>query len=352
MRVADDERTSWAPVDLTAALAGHDVEPPSILTRSDGFALLYPGRTHQFAGESESCKSWAALAACAQVLGAGGRVLWIDYEDDERGIVARLRSLLVPVDVIAARFVYVRPDEALMTHDGRATAANTDFAALIEQPYVLAVIDGVTEALVTEGFELNSNTDVAKWSRLVPKRIATTTGAATVAIDHVTKSAEGRGRYAIGGQHKLAGLTGAAYRFDVQRRFARAIGAEPVSGVVAISVSKDRPGHIRGRAIEDRVGTFELTSYPDGAVSAVIRPAGDPATSGPEMALVQRIIEYLDQYQGASKLRIETDVEGRAESIRAALRWMAHPDRAWLLIERVGSAHRHHLTDAGREVMT
>jgi hypothetical protein len=337
--------TTWRPVDLTDALAGHEPPPPNYLARTDGRRLLYAGRTHQFAGESESCKTWAALLAVAEVLAEGGRVLWIDYEDDAVGIVSRLRALLVDVDVIAARFLYVRPDEPLMTRDGRFTAGAADFADLLEHPIALAVIDGVTEGMTIEGLDLNSNSDVATWMRRVPKRIALT-GAAVVAIDHVTKSTDGRGRYAIGGQHKLAGLTGAAFRFDIERRFSRATGPDPITATVGITVVKDRPGHVRGHATDDRIGTLELTSYPDGAVTGNIIPPG--GTTGADLVLVGRIAAYLAQYDGATKNAITSDVEGKAESIRNAIRWMADPARAWVQIERTGQTHRHHLTDTGR----
>ncbi len=51
--------------------------------------------------------------------------------------------------------------------------------------------------------------------RSFPRQVAEQTGAAVVMIDHVTKDSESRGRFAIGGQAKLAGLTGAAYTVDV-----------------------------------------------------------------------------------------------------------------------------------------
>ena len=88
--------SSWRPVDLTDALAGVDIPAPTMLARTDGIRLVYAGRTHVFAGESESCKSWAAQIGCSQVMGEGGDVLWIDFEDDERGVVARLLALMVP----------------------------------------------------------------------------------------------------------------------------------------------------------------------------------------------------------------------------------------------------------------
>jgi len=343
------EPTSWAPVDLTAALNGDDIPPPVHLTRVDGASLIYPGRTHQFAGESESCKSWAALLAVTHVLDNGGNVLWIDYEDDENGIVARLRALGVAVPVILERFTYVRPEEPIVNRNGTYTPAGVDFGLLLKNTYDLAIIDGVTEAMATEGFDLMSNGDVALWMRRVPKAIATFTGAAVIAIDHVPKSTENRGRYAIGGQHKLAGLSGAAYRFDVSRPFNRAHGVDEVVGTVTITVVKDRPGHVRARSFEGRAGVLELTSYADGSVAGrVLSPSTEDAPSAP---LLARIAEYLHQYPGSSKTRIETEVDGKADLIRKALRWMAILPREWVRIEQVGQSHRHYLTTAGEGLL-
>ena len=114
-----------------------------------------------------------------------------------------------------------------------------------------------------------------------------------------------------------------------------------------VTVTKDRPGHVRGRSIEGKVAVMELTGWPDGGVSvAFVPPGNDPA---PDLALCVRILAYLSDYDGAAKNRIETDVDGKAERIRAALRWMAADGRAWIRIERVGQSHRHYLTAAGKE---
>jgi hypothetical protein len=347
---APTETSTWQAVDLTDALTGVDVPGPTVLARTDGVRLLYAGRTHQFAGESESCKTWAALVAAGEVLGDGGSVLWIDFEDDANGIVARLRSLMVDTEDVRQRFVYVRPDEPLAARDGKATAGGVDFANLLDRAYTLAVIDGVTEAMATEGLDLISNADIAKWSRLLPKRIAAVTGAAVVCIDHVVKNSDTRGRFAIGGQHKLAGLTGAAYRFDVTRKLSRAI-REPVYASITITVVKDRPGHVRAHAAGDTVGVLEVNSYPDGSVTAAIVPSG-AASRTPDLALVMLIVDYLRQYDGATKNTLTTEVTGKAEAIREAITWMVEPERGWIRIERVGQAHRHFLTDAGKADMS
>ena len=85
---------SWAPVDLGPFLDG-TVRPvvPSLLPRTDGVALLYPGLTHSLHGESESGKSWVAQAEAARILTDGGRVLFVDFESDAGALVERLRLL-------------------------------------------------------------------------------------------------------------------------------------------------------------------------------------------------------------------------------------------------------------------
>jgi len=106
--------TTWEPLDLAEALAGAEEVTATVLLRADGVGLLYPGRTHQFAGEPESLKTWAALLAVAQVVAAGGHVLWIDYEDDARGFVGRLRALAVPDETIIGHCTYLWPEEPLV----------------------------------------------------------------------------------------------------------------------------------------------------------------------------------------------------------------------------------------------
>jgi hypothetical protein len=233
-----------------------------------------------------------------------------------------------------------------MGRDGRYGPGYFDLvAALDARPPALAVIDGITEGMLTEGFDMLSNADVAAWNRRLPRLLADR-GAATVSIDHVSgKGKDSPGRYAIGGQHKLAGLSGAAYSFTLSRPFGRA-DRDPRTGTVGITLAKDRPGFIRGRAIEEQVGRLELTSWPDGGVTAALVP---PGAEEPDLGLVRRIVEYLATYDGASKNRIETDVEGKAENIRRALGWMV--DQGYLTVTKAGQSHQHHLTDRGRDVL-
>lgn len=344
--------TSWTPIDLTDVLLGAEVPAPIILARKDGLRLVYAGRLHWFQGEAESGKSWAAQLAVVDVLAAGGSVLYIDYEDDERSVVARLLALAVRPQAIAQRFTYVRPSEPLEDGRGRHTPGSVDLGhVLAERSYELAVIDGVTEAMTTERLSLLDNADVAQWMRRLPQRL-TATGAAVVCIDHMPKpqADKSQSRYAIGGAHKLAGLSGAAYTFETVRPFGRSADT-PITGVTAINVAKDRPGHVRGRCPDGHIGFLKLTSWPDGGVTGHLDvPGSDP--EGPTPAIIGAIVEYLLAYDGATARQITDAVPGRTASVRAALTWMAASQRGLITIEAVGRSHRHRLTPEGRALIS
>jgi hypothetical protein len=198
--------------------------------------------------------------------------------------------------------------------------------------------------MVAEGLDLMSNADIARWMRRVPKAIAARTGAAVVCLDHLPKNRENHGRFALGGQHKLAGVTGASYRFEAVTPFGRAV-TEEVTGQVRIVVTKDRPGHVRTIANADGVvATMELTSYPDGAVRARFTAGDTDAT--PDLSLVFKVLEYVAMYPGATKRAIHDEVTGKATAVARATQYAVA--QKWLAVTRVGQAHRHDLTDAGR----
>ena len=347
----DDEKSSWQPIDLTAAINGNGPEPPTVGAMTNNNNLFYDGRVHWIQGESESLKSWVAQTVAAQQLKADHRALWIDFEDDEHGVVSRLKALGVPTDIIANRFTYVRPDEPLRTSHAAYTAAWADLAALLDHNYTYAVIDGVTEAMTAEGLSMIDNADIASWMRLLPKHIARVTGAAVACIDHVVKNAEQRGRYAIGGQHKLAGVTGVTYRVTNTTPLSRAI-TDPIHGSSTIHVEKDRPGWVRGRTTGDEktIAVLEITSYPDDSIEARLVPPDDATVPTPPWDLIERALQHLNHYDGAAKGAMEEAIGGRSSKARKLLGYLL--DQGWIEVRKEGVAHRHYLTDTGRQQLT
>ena len=313
---------SWAPIDLGPYLDG-TVQPikPSLMPRTDGVALLYPGLTHSLHGESESGKSWVAQAEAARILIAGGRVLFVDFESDAGALVERLRLLGVDDEAVQARFSYLHPE--VDPRDPNEAAA---FAGMLTQGFALAVLDGVTDAVGLFGLESRDNDALTMWARLLPKRIADETGAAVVMVDHVTKDAESRGRFAIGGQAKLATITGAAYTVETAQPLGRGL-----RGVIVLRVAKDRPGYVRGHSGRQRASdrTQEaarviLDSTCEGMVTVTVEPPSDRADSSSSTfrptTLMERISEALElRLTPATTNHLIDGVGGKAEHKRTAL---------------------------------
>lgn len=235
---------SWAPLDLTAHTLGtYAGLEPSVMRRSDGHFLLYPGKVHSFQGESESGKSLLAQAETARQLSLGNPCLYVDFESDAATVVDRLLKLGAPPEAIRTLLHYVNPD----IRPEVAPEERIAWEGILRNRYTLAVVDGVTEAFAVFGVKSVDNDEVTAWGRMVPRQLAARTGAAVVLIDHVTKSAEGRGRFAIGAQAKMSILTGASYTVEVLQP----IGVGML-GRLSLRVGKDRPGRVRPNAGEWR----------------------------------------------------------------------------------------------------
>ena len=305
--------TTWSPVNLDQVLAGDYLDPPpTMLRRTDGIALLYDGMVHSISGESESGKTWLTLLAALELLRQAQRVVFIDFEDRADRVIARLLALGATPPQIRDHFAYIRPDRPLDdTGRTQLTPALADAR--------LVVLDGVTEAMTMHGLDLNSNEDAARFLELLPRWIADH-GPAVVVIDHVVKDKEKQGRFAIGAQHKLAGING-AYVVEMIQPFARG-----KRGVAKIHVAKDRPGYVREQAFGKIIAEFALDgSISDITVIAELTPPGrvsgktDDGRPFEPSHLMERISAYVAANPGLSKKAIEDAVNGRAATKRLAL---------------------------------
>jgi hypothetical protein len=165
---------------------------------------------------------------------------------------------------------------------------------------------------------------VAHWIRHFPRRLARRTGAAVVLIDHVTKNADSRGRFAIGAQAKMAGLDGAGYIVEVRQPLGRGM-----RGAVSMRIGKDRPG-----AVRPECGAYRPTDRTQEAAYVVIDSTAGTGTSqairyeirppladaGAREALMENVSKYLEARPTAlSQNAIVNGVTGNEKDIRHAL---------------------------------
>jgi hypothetical protein len=311
-------RNSWEPVDLGRVLDGTYESPkPTVGERDDGVGLLYPGKLHTIASEAEGGKTWLALTIVKQELGRGNAAVYLDFEDDEGTIVSRLLAIGAPTDQVRERFAYVRPEESI-----DSPGIKPGLTALLNRlrPTVV-VVDGITEAMALHGMELKDNTDVARFGQMFLHWI-TGFGPAVVTLDHVVKDPEARGRYAMGGVHKLNGLNGCQYMLYNRTPFS--IGK---TGRSTVKVSKDRPGQIRRHGVPsgDRmhwVADLILHSESEKLVEVELAPPVENTSEFRPTALMERVAAALEQHGELSQRKVCTAVGGKRDTAIQALNYL------------------------------
>jgi hypothetical protein len=264
--------------------------------------------------------------------------MFVDFEDDEGGVVGRLLTLGAKREAIRDRFAYVQPDEPI----GAAGSRDEVDQALGDLRPTLAIVDGVTEAMTMHGLNPLDNKEAAAFGRLVPRHMARH-GAATVCLDHVTKDREGRGRYALGAVHKLNGLNGAAYLLENRQSFG--IG---LTGHSTVLLAKDRPGQLRRHALKSS-GTLywhadlELTSHDETFVEYAVRPPSEDRARFRPTVLMTRISEALSRAPEPLTVRGVLDrVKGKRDvDVRSALAVLV--DEGYVVVTKQGASHLHKL---------
>jgi KaiC/GvpD/RAD55 family RecA-like ATPase len=263
LRDENEEPTtsSWIP-ELINADNIFDEPEPSILRRADGHNIFYAGKINALFGESESGKTWIALEAVRQELDKGNFVFYLDFEDSVRGIYNRLKTLGADLSHFKS-FLYSNPSEPLTEGSREALLTKID-----QYKPSLIVVDGVNAAMNVMGLDLEKNKDATAFSQEVlrPLRLH---NAAILTIDHVTKSKDNRGNYAIGAQAKRADIDGCAVAVEVEIAFGRGI-----DGALALKVTKDRPGFVRAICQEGKnLGIANIKAQADGTIKIFLEGA-------------------------------------------------------------------------------
>lgn len=200
--------------------------------------LFYAQGVHWLQGESESGKSWVALAVALDVLREGGSVIYVDHEDTEHNVLERLEQLGCTPE-LAARLVYVSGHD--VAHQSLVEHLRTT-----DRDYALLVVDGVTSALSAAGLSGRDEQELTAWCDALPRRAR-----AAVVVDHVVKATDERRGMAIGSQAKKSVVTGTAFEVVAEEKFGRG-----TSGVIRLNLQKDKQGSVRGRGVSSVVLRF------------------------------------------------------------------------------------------------
>ena len=178
-----------------------------------------------------------SLALVRERLEKGETVVYLDYDEDDGGksMALRLLSLGVNPAVVGTHLRYLNPQGL-----GRQQLSWVKLKRQIKEwKPSLVIVDTMAPALVELGLNEKDNAEVGAWyahARWLLRGL--NPQAALVIIDHVTKSGEGRGRWARGAGDKLGRLH-AAYAVESTVPFSR---TNP--GFIRLVIAKDRGGEV------------------------------------------------------------------------------------------------------------
>ncbi|TGB12617.1 hypothetical protein [Streptomyces sp. MZ04] len=321
---AADLPRAWAHEDLAEAWEEAETE-----TRTDVgalrdvageclYGLFYSSKVNGVHAGPEAGKSWLLCLAGVQEISKGRHVAYIDFEDDKKSIVQRLRLLGASREAVLTYFRYHQPVGPLTEADME------DFAALVAMRGSLAVFDGMTEAMALEGLDDKTGTDVATWHAKYTKPFAAAGWAAVVA-DHIPLTE----KRVIGSQHKKSIISGVSYLLDPVAPIGKGL-----RGVSRLKVEKDRCGWIRKNARPGRTPQYFASLVVDFGVFAarpeanvwVADPAPQTEDSGydaPSEKLCRTVLAYVTEHpESSTKTDIRSAVKGNSGAIGRCVDWL------------------------------
>ena len=311
-------RETWHRVDFTDLVrrfkAGEIQRPqPTMLHRSDGLSILYPGKDHALIGASEAGKTWVAMVAALEVFRAGGAVVWADWEDDDETFLLRWVDIGGdPDDMLSDRLHYINPTGDPGTWPELVKGAE------------LVIIDTVEESAATMGYQTNERHEYSAWNRVVV-RTALAAGAAVLIIDHVPKAKRGdpAPREGIGTVVKLNKIRGAVFMLESITPFAVGRG-----GRSRLTISKDRGGALGDHAEGKRRTLAEVVFSSDGdELTVTLDPpkssTGDDGGFRPTWYMEKVSAWAAGQMSHWSKNAAQKDVSGKNDRISEAVERLA-----------------------------
>lgn len=291
-------------------LAAVPIEPPTI------GGMLYPRQRHIFSSEPGHGKTWVGLWFAAEVMKDNRPVVWVNTDDaPEAELLERLLALGVTEAQIEAWWHYYRPDRAagLVADDHGIEVSEIRKLAKDVEP-TLVVLDSFNPTLGLQGLNYMDETEVEAAWRIFASPF-TDVGAAFLALDHLTKAADNRGRYSIGSQRKLAGCS---VHIGMKPVTGQPFG-RGVTGRAALTVHKDRSGHLGPQG--STLGDFVLNSETGHMTVAYVEASQSENADGDfrPTEIMKRVSAALQESPaGLSMSALEREVKGKAATIREA----------------------------------
>ena len=310
LRADDDSQDLY--VDVVAVLGGTGRRARATIgKRTDGQGLFYRGKVNTLMGDPESGKTLIAACVAADVLSAGGSVLWLDLDHNGgTDMVLLLQGFGVHTSVLMNR-AHFRLASEVLDDPADVMRAVAD-AAEWGPDYV--VIDSVGELLPLFGASSDSADDFTSVNRQVASRLATH-GACVVTIDHMAKGHDSRAYGASGTMAKKRAANGAYYEVQTVIPFTLSGG-----GRADLRIVKDRPGNIRDNSPREgkrpRAASFSLNKDDQGNPQWKFFTPEEAPAKPPTKTLTVQVVE-----SDVNQLRSLDTAPTSKRDVMARMKW-------------------------------
>ena len=327
--------------DLTASFEDDvDLSPtPAILDRrhGDGGLVMPAGKLSWLYGLPSSGKSFVGAMGASEAVLRGGRVMFLDYEDNKKTFQQRAAILGLNPKDHADSFRYIHGG---LADSPLAMAQAEDWLSQADDMEMsLVVIDAAeSSGCPSDGAPVNEwlAKVVQPWERL---------GVTVIIIDHIPKQREGRPDGPIGSQRKLAAVTGIALKLTGN------CWSKTKNGRLVLTCEKDRTGnYAKGEKVAAIVGEWDTAGHSRIFGYRILNPAQSDEDSG---NIGSAILEYVAEAMPegiSSKRDIRANVKGKAADIGNTIDNLV--EGGLLVMSALGKGNNYTITGTGKELLS
>lgn len=289
---------------------------PTVLHRADGKALLYRGRVNTIVARRAAGKTWAGIAAVADVLRAGGKALYFDMEDTRTEWRARFHAIGVDIDSA------VREDRAVWIKPEGMPQADMDVLLDYAGQFDLVVFDVMNRLTIRIGGDPDVANQQVMWlyDNLFDPLAARDT--CVLVLDHPNRKGQKQGAELDdlspgGGAAKMNNASGHVIAMVPTTPFTR----ERAGGDVRMVTLKDRCGHFEeGADVARLVGSLDVGETIFMRLSLDM-PSQEQQEDEDQVLLKkakERILVLLDKHGASSKRDLQSNI---SEKPRQKFAW-------------------------------
>ena len=341
----DTADADTAPVGATladlAAVFEDDVDltpVPAIWERTDGNLILPSGKLSWIYGYPGCGKSFLCEIALIEAVMRGGRVIYQDYEDNQKTFHQRAAILGFHPKTYADSFLYIHGG---LSDYPKAEAEALEFLAQSPYPDMnLVIIDAAeSSGCPSDGSQIND------WlAKVVTPWHNREVNNAVLVADHIPKTKDNRPDGPIGSQRKLAATDG------INLLVGGYCWTKKKNGRLTLTNDKDRTGeYAKKEAVATIIGKWDGDGDARGFSQTAVEPTQDDAANANIGGVVLNAIDAAGPAGFTGKSNLYKTVGGNRNAVFSTIDNLV--EGGLLIAKKQGQSDVYTLTEEGRSYL-